>query len=54
MEFATKIGRLTESEGLHQNINIGWEYSKLTLCNHKINGLTERDFIMDEKIEALK
>ncbi|MDP3935437.1 MAG: 4a-hydroxytetrahydrobiopterin dehydratase [Alphaproteobacteria bacterium] len=54
MEFANKIATLSEKEGHHPELIIGWGYCNIILWTHKINGLTESDFILAAKIEALK
>jgi len=54
MEFANKIAILSEQEGHHPELIIGWGYCNIILWTHKINGLTESDFILAAKIEALK
>ena len=54
MEFANKVSTLAEQEGHHPELIIGWGYCNIILWTHKINGLTESDFILAAKIEALK
>lgn len=54
MEFANKIAILSEQEGHHPELIIGLGYCNIILWTHKINGLTESDFILAAKIEALK
>lgn len=53
MTFAHRIAGLAEQEGHHPELNIGWGYCNVILWTHKINGLTESDFILAAKIEAL-
>lgn len=53
MEFANKIATLAEQEAHHPELTIGWGYCNIVLWTHKINGLTESDFILAAKIEAL-
>ncbi len=54
MTFANQIARLSEKEGHHPDLNIGWGYCSVTIWTHKIKGLTESDFILAAKIESLK
>ena len=54
MELANKVSTLSEQEGHHPELIIGWGYCNIILWPHKINGLTESDFILAAKIEALK
>jgi 4a-hydroxytetrahydrobiopterin dehydratase len=48
--FVNKVGELSESEGHHPDILLGWGYAKISLYTHKINGLHENDFVMAAKI----
>lgn len=53
LDFVNEIGYLAEEEGHHPDIHFGWGYVKLIYSTHKIKGLTESDFIMAVKSEAL-
>src|SRR3990167_1580496 len=46
IDFVNKVARLSEEENHHPNISVyGWNKVKLTYYTHKIDGLSENDFI---------
>jgi 4a-hydroxytetrahydrobiopterin dehydratase len=47
------IGVIAESEGHHPDIRFGWGYLEVSLSTHSIGGLSENDFILAAKIDAL-
>jgi len=51
--FVNKIGSLAESEGHHPDITFGWGYAEITTFTHAVDGLSENDFILAAKIDAL-
>lgn len=51
--FVNKIGALAESEGHHPDISFGWGFADITTFTHAVNGLSENDFILAAKIDAL-
>ncbi|MGQ0678788.1 MAG: 4a-hydroxytetrahydrobiopterin dehydratase [Actinomycetota bacterium] len=51
--MATRVALLAEDEGHHPDFEIGWGTLKLTLTTHAARGLTDNDFIMAAKIDAL-
>ena len=53
MEFVNKIADLVESEGHHPDIKIVYNKVQLDLFTHSVGGLSENDFIMAAKINAL-
>jgi 4a-hydroxytetrahydrobiopterin dehydratase len=52
--FVNKIGDLAEEQGHHPDICFGWGSAEITIWTHKIDGLTESDFILAAKIDALE
>lgn len=54
MAFANKIAVLTEKQGHHPDLRVAWGICKVEVWSHKINGLSERDFILAAKIQMLK
>jgi 4a-hydroxytetrahydrobiopterin dehydratase len=54
MDFANKIAEVSEKEAHHPNLTITWGKCDVEIWTHKINGLTESDFILAAKIEAIK
>ena len=53
LAFVNKVGELAEEQGHHPDILLSWGKAEITLWTHKINGLTESDFIMAAKIDQL-
>jgi 4a-hydroxytetrahydrobiopterin dehydratase len=53
LDFTNQIGELAESNNHHPDIYLAWGKVKVTLWTHKIDGLTESDFVMAAKIEEL-
>ncbi len=53
LDFTNKIGEVAEAEGHHPDIYLTWGKVKLTMSTHKINGLTESDFILAAKADRL-
>jgi 4a-hydroxytetrahydrobiopterin dehydratase len=53
LAFTNKVGELAESVNHHPDIYLAWGLVRITLWTHKIDGLTESDFIMAAKIETL-
>jgi 4a-hydroxytetrahydrobiopterin dehydratase len=53
LEFVNRVGELAEQQGHHPDILLAWGRAEITLWTHKIDGLTESDFIMAAKIDQL-
>ena len=53
LDFTNKVGELAESQGHHPDIYLAWGKVKLTIWTHKIDGLTESDFVMAAKSDKL-
>jgi len=53
LDFTNKVGELAESQGHHPDIFLAWGKVKLTICTHKIEGLTESDFVLAAKADKL-
>jgi 4a-hydroxytetrahydrobiopterin dehydratase len=53
LEFVNRVGEIAELQGHHPDILLKWGKVEITLWTHKIDGLTESDFIMAAKIERL-
>jgi 4a-hydroxytetrahydrobiopterin dehydratase len=50
-EFTIKVGTLAEAQGHHPDIYLAWGKVELTIWTHKIDGLTESDFIFAAKAD---
>ena len=53
LAFVNRVGGLAEEQGHHPDICFGWGKVEITIWTHKIAGLTESDFILAAKIDAL-
>jgi len=53
LDFVNKVGDLAEEHGHHPDISFGWGYAKVTVWTHKIDGLTESDFVFAAKVDTL-
>jgi 4a-hydroxytetrahydrobiopterin dehydratase len=53
LEFVNHVGAVAEEQGHHPDILLAWGKVAITLWTHKIDGLTESDFIMAAKIDRL-
>jgi 4a-hydroxytetrahydrobiopterin dehydratase len=53
LAFTNKVGELAEAEGHHPDIYLAWGKVRLQIWTHKINGLTESDFILAAKCDRL-
>ena len=51
--FINKVGKISESENHHPDILFGWDYAKISITTHAIEGLSENDFILAAKIDQI-
>ena len=51
LDFTVKVGEVAENQGHHPDIFLAWGKVKLTIWTHKIDGLTESDFILGAKVD---
>ena len=54
LAFVNKVGTIAESEGHHPDIHVYYSKVVLELYTHAIGGLSENDFILAAKINAIK
>jgi 4a-hydroxytetrahydrobiopterin dehydratase len=53
LAFVNRIGAIAEAEGHHPDIELGWGRVGVKIYTHAADGLTENDFILAAKIDAL-
>jgi len=53
LAFVNKVGALAEEQGHHPDIFLAWGKVGITTWTHKVDGLTESDFILAAKIDRL-
>ena len=53
LDFVNRVGAVAEAEGHHPDLYLTWGRVEVKTWTHKIDGLTESDFILAAKIEEL-
>ncbi|MBI5733221.1 4a-hydroxytetrahydrobiopterin dehydratase [Candidatus Jorgensenbacteria bacterium] len=53
MKFVNRVADIAETEGHHPDIHIFYNRVHIELWTHAVNGLSENDFIVAAKIDAL-
>ena len=51
LDFTNRLGEIAEREGHHPDILLSWGRVQVTIFTHKIDGLTESDFILAAKYD---
>jgi 4a-hydroxytetrahydrobiopterin dehydratase len=54
LKFTNRVGQIAEKQGHHPDIFLTYGKVRLQISTHKINGLTESDFILATKVEKLE
>ncbi len=53
LDFVNRAGAIAEEQGHHPDILLAWGKAEVTIYTHKINGLTESDFVLAAKIDRV-
>jgi 4a-hydroxytetrahydrobiopterin dehydratase len=53
LAFVNRVGEVAEENGHHPDLFLAWGKVKIELYTHKIDGLSESDFILAAKIDQL-
>lgn len=53
LAFTNKVGAIAEEEGHHPDLLLSYGKVKIQLWTHKIDGLTESDFILAAKCDGI-
>ncbi len=53
LDFTVRVGEMAEDQDHHPDIFLAWGRVKVTIWTHKIDGLTESDFVFAAKADAL-
>jgi 4a-hydroxytetrahydrobiopterin dehydratase len=53
LAFVNRVAAVAEEQGHHPDILLGWGKVEVTIWTHKVDGLTESDFILAAKIDRL-
>jgi 4a-hydroxytetrahydrobiopterin dehydratase len=51
LDFTHAVGELAEQEGHHPEITLTWGRVTVRIWTHKVDGLTENDFVLAAKAE---
>lgn len=54
LDFTNKVGEIAEEEGHHPDIFLAWGKVELTVLTHKIDGLSESDFVFAAKVDEIE
>ena len=54
LDFTNQVGELAEEQGHHPDIYLTWGKVKISIWTHKVDGLTESDFVLAAKIDKLR
>jgi 4a-hydroxytetrahydrobiopterin dehydratase len=53
LNFVNRVGDLADAVDHHPDIAFGWGHVAITIWTHKIDGLSESDFVLAAKIDRL-
>ena len=53
LDFVNLIGKIAEEEGHHPDIFLSWGKVRVEIWTHKIEALSENDFILAAKIDKV-
>ena len=54
MQFVNRVADVAEGEGHHPDIHIHYNRVRFDIWTHAIGGISENDFILAAKLDALK
>lgn len=54
LDFTNRVGELAERQGHHPDLYLSWGKVRVKIWTHKIDGLTESDFVLAAKIDQLQ
>jgi 4a-hydroxytetrahydrobiopterin dehydratase len=52
LAFVNRVGAIAEEQGHHPDFELGWGRVGIKIWTHKIDGLTESDFVLAAKCDA--
>ena len=53
LAFVNRVGAMAEEQGHHPDLLLAWGKVRVEVWTHKIDGLTESDFVFAAKAESL-
>jgi 4a-hydroxytetrahydrobiopterin dehydratase len=48
-----RVGALAEEQGHHPDLHLSWGMLRVEIWTHKVDGLTESDFVLAAKIDEV-
>ncbi len=51
LDFVNRVAEIAEEQGHHPDLYLAWGKVEVKIWTHKINGLSESDFILAAKID---
>lgn len=51
LAFVNRVGAIAEAENHHPDIHLAWGKARVEIWTHKIDGLTESDFVFAAKAQ---
>jgi 4a-hydroxytetrahydrobiopterin dehydratase len=54
LAFTNRVGAIAEEQGHHPDIHLSWGKVGIEIWTHKIDGLTESDFILAAKCDTVR
>jgi len=54
LAFVNRLGEVAEEEGHHPDIFLTWGKVSVTLWTHSVGGISENDFILAAKADAVR
>jgi len=51
LDFVNRVGEIAEDQNHHPDIHLAYGKAKVEVWTHKINGLTESDFVFAAKVD---
>ncbi len=53
LDYVNRVGAVAESQNHHPDLALGWGWVTVTIWTHKIDGLTESDFVFAAKCDTI-
>lgn len=53
LQWVNRIGVIAEAQNHHPDIHLSWGQVRIEIWTHKVDGLTESDFILAAKIDQI-
>ena len=53
LAFVNRVGAMAEAQNHHPDLLLAWGRARVTIWTHKIDGLTESDFVFGAKCDLL-